>query len=354
MSDFINIWDYKDSRYPFQIFIGGRGTGKTYSALEGVSTPSLRAEHNVDKFMYLRRMKQEAELLLDSDKKGEGANPFKPINRNLKLNIGIKKMNSQLGSICERGSTDEGRYTYSSTPLGYSAALTSIASMRSLAFNDVSDIIYDEFIPERHLHKIKGECDALLNAYETINRNREFEGQEACRLWMLANSNDIYNDYFVGLGIVSECEKMLRKGISDKYFEDRGLAIHILPPSKTFMEKKSKTAIARLTKGTAFSQMAYSNEFAYNDFSLISRRPLAGYVPFVSISNKAFIYKKKGMNEYYVTYAKARVQNFDVKTEQDRRMFMRRFGLGLLDEFTASHIVFESYELKALLLDVLL
>ena len=354
MSDYINIWDYEDERYPFQIFIGGRGTGKTYSALEGVSTPSKRADNKVEKFMYLRRMKQEAELLLDSDKKGEGANPFKPINRNLNLNIGIKKMNSQLGSICERDYGSEGKFIYSNTPLGYSAALTSIASMRSLAFNDVTDIIYDEFIPEKHLHKIKGECDALLNAYETINRNREFEGEKACRLWLLANSNDIYNDYFIGLGIVSECEKMLRKGLTDKYFEDRGLAIHILPPSKSFAEKKSKTAIARLTKGLQFARMAYSNEFAYNDFSLIGRRTLKGYIPFASISNKAYIYRKKGQHEYYISYAKSKVQNYDVKTEQDRRMFMRKYGYWLVDEFTASNIVFESYELKALLLDIIL
>lgn len=354
MSQFINIWDYEDKRYPFQMFIGGRGTGKTYSALEGVSTPSNRAKNGVEKFIYMRRTNDEAELLQDSEKKGEGANPFKPINSNLDIDLGIKKLNKKLGAVYNRELVDGGKYIYTGAPIGYSVGLTAIASMRSLAFNDVTDIFYDEFCPEKHVHKIKGECTALLNAYETVNRNREFEGLPACRLWMLANSNDIYNDYFCELGLVAECEKMIRKGISDKYFEDRGLAVHILPPSKEFVAKKSKTAIAKLTRGTKFYDMAYKNAFAYNDFSLIGRRPIKGYIPFCSINQKAYIYKKKGESEYYVTYAKARVENFNTETTQGARAFMRRYGLGLIDQFTASNVIFESYELKALLLDLLL
>ena len=57
--DFINIYDYADREYPFQIFIGGRGVGKTYSALSGVTVP----ERN-DKFIFMRRTQAELDLLI--------------------------------------------------------------------------------------------------------------------------------------------------------------------------------------------------------------------------------------------------------------------------------------------------
>ena len=57
--EYINIWKYKDEHYPFQIFIGGRGTGKTYSALEGCLNGKI--EDN-KKFILMRRTAQEMDL----------------------------------------------------------------------------------------------------------------------------------------------------------------------------------------------------------------------------------------------------------------------------------------------------
>ena len=84
--DFINIYDYSDREYPFQIFIGGRGVGKTYSALSGATVPERQ-----DKFIFMRRTQAELDLLLDTDR-GEGLNPFKPINKDFGRNIGMKSL----------------------------------------------------------------------------------------------------------------------------------------------------------------------------------------------------------------------------------------------------------------------
>lgn len=83
MSDLINIWDYLDNNYPFQIFIGGRGTGKTYSALGATTSPEKRNTYNINKFIYLRRTKDDADILQDNEKDGEGANPYKKLNEDL-------------------------------------------------------------------------------------------------------------------------------------------------------------------------------------------------------------------------------------------------------------------------------
>lgn len=347
---YVYIWDYVNPRYPFQIFIGGRGTGKTYGALEGTVINQI---DDYTKVIFMRRTAQELELMLDSDERGEGANPFKPINRNNNLNFGLRKIVKNLAGIYHREADENGRLQAVGAPVGYAVALSTISSIRGIDFSDCSDMIYDEFIPEKHVRKIKDEGGALLNAYETVNRNRELEGLPPMRLWLLANSNDIYNEIFVTLGIVSEVEKMIRKGQSDKYFDKRGLAIHLVNNNPEFVEQKSQSALYRLTEGTQFYDMALSNQFAYNDFSLIATRNLKGYQPVCALDN-AYIYRKKGTGEYYVTYAQAQCPKFDSRTEQERRRFMQIYGLSLMPRFVAGNIVFESYELKEKLLNLIL
>lgn len=347
-NDFINIYDYVDNDYPFQIFIGGRGLGKTYSALGGAVSGEC-----LGKFIFMRRTGAELDLLLDSDR-GEGVNPFKPINSDYGVNIGMKSIVKNMAGIYEREQQEEtGKLIHIGAPLGYGVALSTISSIRGVDFSDCSDWIYDEFIPEKHVRKIHGECDALLNAYETINRNREFSGAPPIRLWLLANSNDIYNPIFIGLGIVSEVEKMKRQGKSDRYLKDRGLAIHILPPKQSFIEKKSQTALYKLTRGTQFYDMALSNDFAYNDFSLVAYRKLTGYTPVCGLDN-AFIYRKKGDNEYYVSYAPAKCPYFKSAESQDIIRFRQQFGCMLQPYFVAGRLYFESYELKEKILNLIL
>lgn len=344
---YINIYDYEDPAYPFQIFIGGRGLGKTYSALKG---QLLRQDGR--RFILMRRTADEMDLLLDSAG-GEGANPFKVLNRDLGLNVGMRSINDKLAGIYDRSEKEEGGYLYEGAPRGYGVALSTIAKIRGIDFSDSDDMIYDEFIPEKHIKRMRNEADALLNAYETVNRNREFDGRPPLRLWMLSNANNIYNPIFVGLGIVALVERMVRKGKSDIYIPERGLAIHLLQASTSFQEKKSRTAIARLTAGTSYYDMAYGNDFAYNDFSGVGWRKLTGYRPICAIG-KATMYAKKGDSDIYVSYSPARCEKYDPAVESDVLRFRREFGLGLREKYVEGNLSFESYELKEILLNIIL
>lgn len=346
--DFINIYEYADKEFPFQIFIGGRGIGKTYSALSGATDPMRK-----DKFIFMRRTQAELELLLDTER-GEGVNPFKAINKDFDRNIGMRSIVKNMAGVYHREQNEEnGKLIHFGQPIGYGIALTTIASMRGMDFSDCSDLIYDEFIPEKHVRKIHGECDALLNAYETINRNRELAGLPPINLWLLANSNDIYNPIFVGLGLVAEAERMKRRGDSHKYMKERGLAIHILPAKASFVEKKSQTALYKLTKGTLFYDMSLGNDFAYNDFSLVTYRKLTGYTPVCALDN-AYVYRKKGDSEYYVCYAPARCPTFKSAEAQDVIRFRQQFGCLLYPFFVSGQLYFESYELKEKILSLIL
>lgn len=344
---YVNVYDYADNKYPFQIFIGGRGTGKTYSAL------SYNLRNNKGHFLFMRRTNAELEICMDNST-DEGANPFKVINRDMGTNVGMKYIvKDKLAGIYDRAEAEDGTISHIGAPIGYAAALSTLSGIRGMDFSDITDWVYDEFIPENHVRKMKAECDALLNAYESICRNRELDGKPPVRLWLLANSNNIYNEICVGLGIVADIEKMINRGQHDKYYPERGLAVHLLEASEEFVEKKKDTALYRLTKGTLFYDMSLENKFAYNDFSLIAYRKLTGYSPICSVDD-AFIYQKKGSREIYVSYAPSKCSHYNSKLKQDVISFKQRFGFKLEGRYVESNIIFESYALKQQILDLIL
>ena len=227
--------------------------------------------------------------------------------------------------------------------------------MGEIPFTDVSfdDWFYDEFIRQRHEPSFSGEFDAIMGAYETFNRNREFDGSPAMRFWAVSNAVDIYNVLFKGLHLVHDAERMAASGKQHRYYKDRRLAIHLMQPTEAFRQMKAKTALAQLTKGTEYYDMAFNNDFAYNDFSLIKYQPLTGYRPYAALDD-AYIYCKKGEERYYVCYAKCKCERFNSKLRQDVMSFQRNYGVRLVSPFRDGRIYFESYELKELIIGVIL
>lgn len=349
---YINVWDYQDPRFPFQIFTGGRGTGKTYSALGGcLDLADFQRPEPRGKFVLMRRTQNELDVISDG-KSGDGMNPFKQLNADHELNVGMIPIKQKISGIYNRVIDDDNVSKPQGAAIGYGVALSTIGTIRGIDLQDCTDIIYDEFIPEEHVRSIKGEFNALMNAYETMNRNREFNGLPAMRMFMLSNANTLDNDIFIGLGVVADVERMKATNKIHKYYPERGLAIHMLPPSEAFREKKSKTMLYRLTKGTSFYDMALNNEFAFDDFSHIEHRSLKGYIPFCSYG-AAFIYRKKGSPEYYVSYARAKCPAFDPKVPSDVLFFQREYGVHLHDPYVYGQITFESYALKSILIDLI-
>ena len=347
---YINIYDYRSKDYPFNIFIGGRGTGKTYSALTGFTGDNDKVRIQ-GKFLYMRRRNDDIEVCADTEK-GEGANPFKAINTDYNHNIGLKSINKRLYGIYHREIKDDRLY-HLHPALGYGVALSTISGVRGMDFSDVTDIFYDEFIPEPHVPKIKNEAKALLNAYETVCRNRELKGCDPVFMNMCANSDDIYNSIFIELGIIDIIERSLAKNKRDIYLPERGLAVHILQSGASFREAKSKTALYRLTAGSAFADMALDNAFVNNDFTFVTHKKLSGFLPLCSYG-AITIYRKKGTREYYACYSPAQCEKYDIKIDADRIAFRRRYALLLQGAYVNGQLEFESYSIKRELLEVIL
>jgi hypothetical protein len=259
--------------------VGGRGTGKTYGMLKACVESGVR-------FALLRR----TQLQLDT-----ACNPntsvFKVLNVDLKREIVAES--AAKNSYVWKDKEDE-------TIVGYAFALSTISNIRGFDGSDIDIIIYDEFVPERHEKRMRNEYDALMNAYSTINRNRELVGRAPVKMVCLANANNIANQIFIGADLVGTYEMMIRKHMN--YYKDykRNMVCMNLFDSP-ISEKQKETALYKFTRGSDFSAMAFDNAYAYNDFTHIKKAPLVEYQPLVTVGDITIMRHKSRPDDYYIT-----------------------------------------------------
>lgn len=274
------FWDIRKckSDMPIKIIIGPRGCGKTYSVLrymEEVSTES-------SKFIYMRRDGTE----IDSCS-SEYGNPFKKLNEDLGCDVRPFQISKFNGFGIAKD--DEANV------IGYGVALSTFASMRSQDFSDVDRIFFEEFIPEKHKRKIKGEGTALLNLYETVNRNRELQGHEPVELIMCANGIDLANPILLELGATSLIGKMLANKQRRLTVPEKSLYIEIIPRTKV-SELKQETVLYKLaSKEFAIDALdttfrGADLEFVRKNVNLRSYKPEFKFGEYVFFSNKEHFY----------------------------------------------------------------
>lgn len=313
---------------PFVAICGGRGTGKTYGALKECIENKIR-------FVYMRRMQTQVDLIMKPE-----FQPFKKLNADLGWNIEPFKLNKYVAGFYDAGVNERGKIIPLGEPYGYMMALSTISNLRGFDLSDVDCIFLDEFIPERHERPMKDEASAFFNAYETINRNRELDGQPPLKCVMMSNANDLGNPFFLELNLVMKCEKMRERGL--EYMEDRkrGIALVILKCSP-ISEQKNNTALYRLTEGTEFKEMAISNEFAGEERGRIGSRPLGEYTAKVRVG-EIVVYKHKSRREFYVSsHLSGNCPTYG--TGHVSLMRFRKEYLWLWREYLCNNILFESY-----------
>lgn len=340
---YIDIWDYYDADYPFQLFIGGYGMGKSFSALRGAIASGKP-------FIYMRRTETAREECTCSKTGGDEGNPFNPINEVEGWDVGLHPISKKMSGIFRRVRDEEtGLPRPAGSPIGISVALPSLAKIRGAGLARNRVIIYDEFIKEAHEPQMRGEFRALMRGYETVNRNKEFDGDEPTHLWLISNAEDIYNPIFIGLGIVSDCERMALKGQEHKYYRERGLAVHLLKSSPEFLKRKSETAIMKLMAGTQYYDVGLSNQFANNDFSQVRYQRLTGWRPYCALEH-AYVYEKKGEGRLHVSYQAGVCPKYKAGGS-DELLFRRRHALALWDYYVEGNLTFETLELKEFILE---
>lgn len=305
----------------FKFIIGGRGSGKTYGAIKW-------ALDNGRTMMFMRRTQTQIDLI-----RNDAFSPFAAVDKN----ILVKSINKNLAGLYREEN---------GAPFGYMCALSTISNIRGFDASDVDLIIYDEFIGEAHERAIKHEGEAFLNAYETINRNRELQGREAVQVLALANSNQLANPIFVELNLVSPVERMLKNGnVFYKNFQ-RNVSVYMVNHSPV-LDQKEHTALYRLSGDSDFSKMALKNQFTTEEMDHIAPQDLRQY-KLSCVVGEICIYKHKSLKIYYVTDHRAgSTENVYSSGQMDLKRFRRdmyHFWLAYL----GGKILFESYIFKVL------
>lgn len=274
------FWDIEKckSDMPIKIIIGPRGCGKTYSVLRHMGNISTESS----KFIYMRRDGTE----IDSCS-SEYGNPFKKINEDLGWDIHPFQISKFNGFGIAKDDD--------ANVIGYGVALSTFASMRSQDFSDVDRIFFEEFIPEKHKRKIKGEGTALLNLYETVNRNRELQGNDPVELIMCANGIDLANPILLELGATSLIGKMLANHQRRLTVPEKSLYIEIIPRTAV-SDLKQETVLYRLaSKEFAIDSLdttfrGADLEYVRKNVNLRSYKPEFKFGEYVFFSNKEHFY----------------------------------------------------------------
>lgn len=325
MIDWFDIRKVEHKLSAINIIIGGRGIGKTYSAL------SYLIEEN-QPFIYLRNTDVQLKECITAF-----GNPFKRWNQDHDRNIFFKSEKSH--SLIYDADQEEG------IPIGYGLALSTFENLRGVDLSDVKFVLFDEFIEKRSLSFRQFEC--FISFYETVNRNRELLGEQPLCCILLSNSQKLANPILAGYGLIPIIENMIRSG--QKEFKKAGLYLSL--PSSNVSDLKRDTLNYTLINGTKIADEALNNAFAFDSFYGVKKQNVNEYIPVCQIDD-IYLYKHKSSGRLYACMVQA--QNIPTFSSRDNlTAFLRAFGRKLYDAASQGKIDYSDFVVKSLLLEII-
>lgn len=222
--------------------IGQRGGGKTYGFKTWCINDFLK---NGNQFLWIRRYNTEL--------KGHG----KDMGVIKTWFNDIEHLYPELEVVIKGASI-----TINGEVAGYFGALSSSEQWKSIPFNKVNKVVYDEFLIRTGVGKqyIKNEASVFLELMETVGRDRE-----NIRYFLIGNALSFANPYFSYFKV---------KPFKSGFYVDRnrGITVQLYSNSK-FTEHRQNTRLGKLISGTDFGNYAIENEFLLDNENFIAERP---------------------------------------------------------------------------------
>lgn len=327
-SGFLNAKDILDSPYTFITVVGARGIGKSFGFMKELLDPAR------GKFILLRLTQAEAELVATPE-----ANPFKPIDRTYEERVKFKKVDKNSTAFFLDGNIK-----------GLIMALSTFAKVRGADFSDYDYILFDEFIPEKHIKKISHAGEALKNCFETVNRNRELQGRPPVKLIMLANAMNFNNDILIEFKLTNVIRKMQEHNQQFHFDEERSLLM-VYPQNSPISERKKETALYKLQG--RYNDMALDNEFREYYGGNIRSMNLKGYKGKIIYGDMCFYRSLNADRTWYVTTtAKGSFPEQYTNTDYEQMQFCKRH-LIFHDLYLQGKFIFETPELELRFLELM-
>lgn len=230
------FWDINPSltyNALFNFIIGNRGGGKTYGTKQYVIKRYLKTG---EQFAYVRRYKDETK-----DTKtyfADIANKFPGHEFTVKGN----------------------EFRIDGKVAGYAITLSTSKLKKSVAYPNVSTIIFDEFIIDKGFYRyLPNEVEYFLDLYETIARMRD-----NVRVYFLSNAVTVANPYFIyfKLKVPTGSKNIICKN---------DILIEMVNKSE-YIEAKKKTRFGRMIDGTVYGKYSIENEFLRDNNTFVEKK----------------------------------------------------------------------------------
>lgn len=333
---YVNVKGVMDLGLTFNYFLGPRGTGKTYTAFK-----ELRALHNP--FIYMRRIQTQLDECAS-----EFGNPFKAINRDFHTVILPKAITKNSYGFY---STSIGENAKGEPKIEYGEeectgiALSTFANLRGFDGCGYNWMFFDEIVPEPHQSRIKEEEKAFLNAYETINRNRELEGRQPLRVILSGNTDRLDAALINVFGMIPTVERMIRNDQEVYINRERSIGIFLLNHSPIADAKKNTALYKAISEDSDYYRMAIKNQFVdYAESTDIGSRPLNEY-RCIAVVGQIAIYEHKSNDTYYVCKFISGDPTMYSGQRDDVARFRHDFSRVQL-AFMRRDVTFDSYDTK--------
>lgn len=243
--DFSRVMSY-NAVYMF--IVGARGLGKTYGAKK---LAIKKAIHNREQFIYLRRYASELEYFhtFFADIQHEFPN----------WDFRVEGGKAYMAHVDTRDKKPRPWIL-----IGYAIPLSSSQQFKSVAFPEVTSIIFDEFVLDKGVTQyLPSEARKFNDFYSTVDRNKD-----KTRVYFLANALSITNPYFIEYQILPN-----RDGSDEIILRKNGFIVAHFPDSKKFSEDVYNTRFGQFIQDTEYADYSVGNKFSDNHDNLIAPKP---------------------------------------------------------------------------------
>ena len=329
-------WDFLATKNrAFMMVIGARGIGKTYGLISHLIETRT-------KFIYLRRLQTQLDACAAPD-----GNPFQAWNTGTNTETPVRPFKQGKQIAFDYTQYDSERKTYVSTgnTAAYGIALSTMATIRGADFSGYDAILFDEFIAMDNERPIKNEFQAFLNFYETVNRNREIQGKQPVKCYMLGNANRLSNPYLIGWKMMGSALRMIRGDQMISYSKNVTLVMLLRSP----ISDKKRHTVLYTAANAEYEKMALDNAFR-TDETKIKQRRLTDYEHVCSVGEIG-IYHRRGGGDYYVCRKTQQTEYYEPYGIY--LMVFRRSYIMLREIYFVGKIVFESYECEMIFREML-
>lgn len=316
----------------WNFIVGGRGIGKTYGSKKHAIRAYLKTGET---FIYLRRTEEELKAAKPTVFK-DIAGAFPDF---------LFRVNGVVGEIARKPESDKEKPKYSICC--YFLALSTAGNVKSVPYNDVTLIIFDEIFANNDRY-LPMEHEAFQEFYATVDR-----WKDKTRVLFLSNSVKMANPYFLAYNIIPNGKRF-------QLFE-HGYILFENVDSGGFALKVRKTRFGQLIQNQEYAKYAIDNKFKDDSNELIADPPRSklNYTYTIETNGgssfSVYVWKNENSDQYnyFVSRRTPKQKRVFVDTPSqvtaEKRLIDRKDDRcrRLVDAYRNSMMMFESPQMRS-------